>query len=322
MKTKKVLAVVLAVVMLLATLAGCGSKAYPSKTIDATILFNAGFSADLGMRTLIDIIQNNNKGVTIVANNRTGGGGAVGYQYVLAQKADGYNICWNSSSISTTYHLGTMPEGQNYEAFDEVCGVTQELFYFAVPASAPYDTFDAFVDYAKAHPGELKINSSTVGCFAHLVTLQMLAATGLDMVQVFDDTTYVTGLVNGSCDMSTVMFNDMQGLLEAGDVKVLAVAAPARDTGLPDVKTMPEYGYDVQLVMYRGITVKAGTDPAIIDTLEKMFLDAAATDQFKEFCAAKHIQIVPMTTEEFAAYTAEQDTIIANLLESIGMKVQ
>ncbi|MBQ0059508.1 MAG: tripartite tricarboxylate transporter substrate binding protein [Lachnospiraceae bacterium] len=320
---KRLVSLVAIMLCLVMVLSGCGigKKSYPTKAIDVTILFGAGFSADLGMRTLIDVVTKE-KEITMVANNRTGGGGAVGYQYVLSQPADGYNVCWNSSSISTSYHLGTMPEDQDYTAFEEVCCVSKEPFYFVVSKDAPWETFEDFVQDALANPGVYKVNNSAVGCFGHLVTLQMFGATGVDMQQMFDDATYVTGLVNGDCDMSVCLYPDCAGLLESGDVRLLAVASPERVSTLPDVMTCAEQGYDVDLEMYRGVTVKAGTDPEIIKYLEEAFLSAIESEEYQNFCTQYNVTPFPMSAADFKTYTAEQDELIANLLDQIDMKVQ
>ena len=139
---KKAISIIALLLAILCVFSGCSSssKAYPSKNIDLTVLFTAGSSADLGVRKLTDIIEKTTD-AKFVVNNRTGGGGSVGYQYILNQSADGYNICWNSTSISTVYHNGNMSEGQDYTAFKAVCGLTIEPSIIAVSADSPYQTF-------------------------------------------------------------------------------------------------------------------------------------------------------------------------------------
>src|SRR5262245_42435574 len=83
--------------------------AYPAgKAVEMTVMFGAGSAADVTARYLADgMAKRLNVPVPVV--NRTGGGGAIGYSHVQKQKADGYSIIWNSNSISTTYHSGTLP---------------------------------------------------------------------------------------------------------------------------------------------------------------------------------------------------------------------
>src|SRR6266853_5842685 len=77
---------------------------YPHKgSIEITVLFPAGSSADVTARLLAEGMA---KRLTadVVVVNRPGAGGAIGYKYVANQKPDGYSLVWNSNSISTTYH--------------------------------------------------------------------------------------------------------------------------------------------------------------------------------------------------------------------------
>src|SRR5215467_5924745 len=96
---------------------------YPKANIDMTVLFPAGTSADVTARMLAQGMGKQ-LGVNVLAVNRPGAGGAIGYKYVASQKPDGYAIVWNSNSISTTYHMGQSP--LDYHAFDPVARVLVE----------------------------------------------------------------------------------------------------------------------------------------------------------------------------------------------------
>src|SRR5215475_13086845 len=97
-------------------------SAYPAgKAIEMTVMFGAGSAADVTARYLADgMARRLNVPVPVV--NRTGGGGAIGYSYVQKQPPDGYSIIWNSNSISTTFHSGTLPF--DYKAFEAVARVS------------------------------------------------------------------------------------------------------------------------------------------------------------------------------------------------------
>jgi len=68
------------------------------KPVEMTVMFGAGSSADVTARYLADgMAKALNVPVPVV--NRTGGGGAIGYNHVSQQKPDGHSIIWNSNSI-------------------------------------------------------------------------------------------------------------------------------------------------------------------------------------------------------------------------------
>src|SRR5437867_3068687 len=134
------------------------------KPIEMTVMFGAGSAADVTARYLADGMAKN-LGAPVPVVNRTGGGGAIGYSHVKQQKPDGRAIIWNSNSISTTYHGGTLPF--DYTAFDAVARVSIETPAIAVRADAPWKNLQELVEYAKANPGKVRIGNSGTGSHTH-----------------------------------------------------------------------------------------------------------------------------------------------------------
>src|SRR5438874_8387834 len=130
------------------------AEQFPSgKPVEMTVMFGAGSAADVTARYLADgMARRLNVPVPVV--NRTGGGGAIGYSHVQKQRPDGYSIIWNSNSISTTYHSGTLPF--DYKAFEAVARVSVETPVIVVRADSPWMTLKDLVEYAKANPGKVR----------------------------------------------------------------------------------------------------------------------------------------------------------------------
>src|SRR3954462_14851905 len=110
--------------LLLVPAAPAFAQQFPGgKPVEMTVMFGAGSAADVTARYLADgMAKRLNVPVPVV--NRTGGGGAIGYSHVQKQRPDGYSVIWNSNSISTTYHSGTLPF--DYKAFEAVARVSVE----------------------------------------------------------------------------------------------------------------------------------------------------------------------------------------------------
>jgi len=329
-KTKKRAVVIISLLLMLAIgIAGCGNGSeqaaeitFPEEPIDMTILFGAGGGADIVGRKLADLASQE-LGQPIVCNNRTGGGGAVGYQYVLSQDPDGYNIVWNSTSIHVTYHQGNMPADQDYSSFRGVAQITKEASALAVSKDAPWNTFEEFVAYAKEHPGEVTVANSGVGSFNHLTAAAIEDAVGVEFRHVpMDAKQSTTALIGGQVDAMVNMAFDVIQQAQAGTVKPLVVVGDERLEQLPDVPTMTELGYDCDLMMYRGIAVPKDTPDEVVKILENAFITAAAKEEFKEFAAQYGILVEIKNAEEFDAYMAEVDEQVAQLMEKIGLKKQ
>ena len=312
---------VLAAVFLFSAIAGMGSAAnFPTKRLNMTILFGAGAGADIVGRKLSDLASQE-LGQTIIASNRVGGGGAVGYQFLLGTPKDGYNILWNSTSINVVYHQGNMK--QDYSAFAGVANITQEMSALAVAADAKWKTIEEFIQYAKDHPGQVTVANSGIGSFNHLIAAALEGEFGVKFKHIpLNSNESTTALLGGKVDAVVNMAFDLIQQQNAGSMKTLIVVGDQRLDKLPDVPTTVELGYKLNLTMWRGIVVPAGTPADVIAVLEKAFIAAAQKPEFKEFAVNYGVVIDVRGAKEFDALMAESDVVVADIMEGLGIKKQ
>lgn len=150
-------------------------------SIEMTVLFPAGSSADVTARLLAEGMTKE-LSTSVIVVNRPGAGGAIGYRYVAGQKADGYSLVWNSNSISTTYHSGQLPF--DYRAFDPVARVLIESPVLAVRSESKWHTLAEFIADAKARPGKLTVGNSGVGSHTHISSVALFKAAGAEVIDV------------------------------------------------------------------------------------------------------------------------------------------
>ncbi|MFA5514209.1 MAG: tripartite tricarboxylate transporter substrate binding protein [Sphaerochaetaceae bacterium] len=296
---------------------------YPTKNIDMTVLFQAGQAGDVIGRKAADL-ANRHLPKPIISNNRLGGGGAVGYQYVLGQPADGYNIVWNSTSINVAYHQGNMPVDKGWDAFRGVANLTMEASGLAIRGDDNrWNTFEEFVAYAKAHPNELTISNSGVGSFNHLAAEAITGYAGIKVKHIpMDAGQSIASLLGGKVDAMVNMTFDISQHAKAGTMKPLVVIAPKRLAVLPNTPTMKELGYDIDIQMYRGIAVHKDTPDYIVDVLEEAFMKAGNDPEFREFAETKGATIDVRNAKDFNALMAKDDATVAQIMEQIGMLKQ
>ncbi|CAN0603928.1 unnamed protein product, partial [Ectocarpus sp. 12 AP-2014] len=199
-------------------------------------------------------------GQPVVPVSRTGGGGAVGYSHVVGTAPDGYNIVWNSNSISTTHHTGRVPF--DYSAFTPIARVSTEIPALAVNASTGWNTLEDFAAGVKAMDGKLKVGISGKGSFTHLTSAALFDAMGLTDKVAF--ISYGKGkapveLLAGRIDAAIQWPGQFVSYAQAGELNVLAVTGSERVGVLPDVATAMEQGVDVNITMWRGLAAPAGT---------------------------------------------------------------
>jgi tripartite-type tricarboxylate transporter receptor subunit TctC len=283
-----------------------------------TVMFGAGSAADVTARYLADgMARALNVPVPVV--NRTGGGGAIGYNHVSQQKPDGHSIIWNSNSISTNYHSGILQF--DYRAFDPVARVSVETPVLAVRADAPWKTLKEFVEYAKSNPGKVRIGNSGAGSHTHFAASALFLTGGAKVIDVpFGEGQAVVNLLGSRIEGIVQLPAAVVAHVKSGGLRVLAVLGSKRDPIFPDVPTANESGYAVALDMWRGIAVPKGVPKPIIVRLQNAIKTTVESEAFKE--AGKSIGFAPayLPADDFGRLIASDDAKLASVMVELGLK--
>jgi tripartite-type tricarboxylate transporter receptor subunit TctC len=320
MKTPMRLLALLAGIACFAGPAQAQDAAFPQRgqTIEITVLFPAGSSADVTARMLAEGMAKQ-LGTGVIVANRPGAGGGIGYRYVASQKPDGYALVWNSNSISTTHHSGTLPF--NYTAFEPVAQVLVESPVLAVRGDAKWKTLREFVADGKAKPKGLTIGNSGVGSHTHISSVALTKAAGIEVVEVpFGAAQVMTSLLGGQVDAVVQLPASLAGNVKAGQVRLLTAMIAKRDPAFPDVPTARESGFDVSLEAWRGIAVPKGTPKPVIAALEAAIRKTVESPEFVQGCERIGARPAFLASGEFGALIAKEDTQLAGLMSSIGLK--
>lgn len=290
------------------------------KPVEMTVMFGAGSAADVTARYLADGMATN-LGVPVPVVNRTGGGGAIGYNHVKRQKPDGHSIIWNSNSISTNYHSGILQF--DYTAFDPVARVSLETPVIAVRADAPWKTLKEFVQYAKDNPGKVRVGNSGAGSHTHFASSALFITGGAKVIDVpFGEGQAVVNLLGSRVEAVVQLPAAVVPHIKSGDLRVLAVLGSKRDPIFPDAPTAQELGYPVALDMWRGIAVPHGVHRSIIAKLQESIRRTVESPAFHD--AGKAIGFMPayLPADEFGKLIAGDDAKLARAMTDLGLKKQ
>jgi len=290
------------------------------KPVEMTVMFGAGSAADVTARYLADGMAQS-LGVPVPVVNRTGGGGAIGYNHVKQQKPDGHSIIWNSNSISTNYHSGILQF--DYTAFDPVARVSLETPVLAVRADAPWKTLKEFVDYAKANPDKVRIGNSGAGSHTHFASSALFITGGAKVTHVpFGEGQAVVNLLGSRIEGVVQLPAAVVPHVKSGDLRVLVALGSKRDPIFPDVPTAQELGYTVALDMWRGIAVPKGTPKPIIVKLQDSIKHTVEAASFAD--AGKAIGFKPayLPADDFGKLIAGDDERLAQVMGDLGLKKQ
>ena len=249
---------------------------YPSRTVEVVVPYAPGGGTDNLMRMITGIIEENKwSPVPLNVNNRAGGSGAVGFNYLINKKGDAHTIAGATPMIVSGKIEGRLP-GDHRDAMTILMIVAIDELMLSVRSESPYKTIEDFVKAARAKPGGLTVGGTATLTEDHIFTYLFEKAAKIQVKYVpFNSGGEVTtALMGGHIDAAVENPNEIVAQIEAGKARNLAVAARQRLKDAPDVPTFAEKGYEFYWEQMRGVVGPANMPSEAVkwwqDTLKKV----------------------------------------------------
>ena len=297
-----------------------GAQDYPSKPIKVLVPAAAGGIGDILPRIMGQKLAES--GHTMIVENRTGGAGVVAADAVAKAPPDGYLLLLgNQGLFSIRPHLTKLPYDTAKDLAPVILLVTVPNILIVHP-SVPAKNLQELIAYAKANPGKLSYASQGVGASGHIAGELFKQAAGVEITHVpyRGAAPAAQDLAAGHVSMMFDVVSLALGPLKAGAVRAIGVASPERVTVLPDVPTMAEQGYPMEIGAWFGLSAPAGTPPAVIGWLNReanaVFGKPEARDRFVSQGASMPLG----TPEAFGRFIAEQTQRFEQVIVRAGIK--
>ena len=244
-----------------------GAQQYPSQPIKIIVSLAPGGVADITARAFAAALGDS--GTTVIVENRTGAGGAIGADAAAKSAPDGYTLYMGfHATQSILPHLNPKLPYDPAKDFLPVVFIATSPNVLIVHPSVPAKTPQELVAYIKANPGKLSYGSPGVGSSGHLAR-RAVQAIAQPRHRARALPRRGAGAAGPGRRPRPVMF-DIVALtkeqLAAGRVRALAVTSAQREPAIPDVPTMAEAGMPgVEGGPWFGLFAPAGTPRAAID---------------------------------------------------------
>ena len=253
----------------LAITCAASAQTYPAKSITLVVPFSVGGSTDVSAR-LIAAEIGTGLGKTVVVENRTGGGGAIGWGSAAKAAPDGYTLLTLELSYAIAAGLiPTLPYDPKTAFTQIVTGVSMPHVQVVHP-SVKANTMQEFVALAKANPGKLNYGSGGSGTNTHLGSELLKAATGIDMVHVpyKGAGAVLQDLMAGQVQALVASLPTILQHVKSGKLRALMVLADQRTSHLPDVPAAKEAGFpSLVMTFWVNFAAPAGTPRPVIDRM-------------------------------------------------------
>jgi tripartite-type tricarboxylate transporter receptor subunit TctC len=297
---------------------------WPDKPIRVILSVPAGATPDVTARLVFPGLSQQ-LGVSLVADNRAGGGGVIGAEIAAKSAPDGYTLFISSPGALTI--LPHMRKGIPYDTirdFAPVSLISIGPFVLMTHPSVPAKTVRELIALAKSQPGKLNYASAGNGVANHLAGELFKQMAGVDIVHVpyKGAPQAVTDVLAGHMNM---MFNSVApivGYIKTGKIRVLGIASLQRSPQLPDVPTIHESGVPgFEAVNWFGMFAPAKTPRAIVSRVNGALVKTVKTPEMQAQFIALGADPVGSSVEEFTAFVKRDMEKYEKVVRISGAKV-
>jgi tripartite-type tricarboxylate transporter receptor subunit TctC len=286
--------------------AAAAEESYPAKPIRLVVPFSPGAGTDTVARYVAQKLGETMKG-SVVVENKTGAGGAIGAAEVAAAAPDGYTLLFVASPFTTVAAAAKNPGYDPVRQYVAVAPIAAGPLAFVVANNVPANTMREFIALAKQMPGKLNYGSAGAGSVNHLALELMNVRAGVNVVHVpyrgIADAT--KDLIGGTIQAMTASIPATLPLAADKRVKVLAVTGAKRIPQLPSVPSWQEEGVpDANVINYWGIVAPVGTPAPIVAKLNADVQKVLAQPDVKERLEREGAELIPGPPERLGTLIA------------------
>jgi tripartite-type tricarboxylate transporter receptor subunit TctC len=296
----------------------------PSRPVTLVVPFPAGGGND-ALARLVAERMSKTLGQQVVVENRGGAGGTVATRAIAKSPPDGHTILLSYTGTfainPTLYPNAGYDPRKDFVAIGTIGTLTSIL---VAHPSLPVKSTADLITYAKANPG--KINYGFVpGTVGHISTEMFARSASIKLTNIpyKGNGNAIADLMGGHVSMMFLSILPVIGQIQAGTLRALAVASPARSALVPDVPTIAESGVPgFSAVITYGLAAPAGTPRPVVARLNKE-LQAALNDAgLRKRLDAEGGAVLPGTPEDYAKTLDDEEKKWGPLVKSLNLKVE
>ena len=300
-------------------------SAWPTKPVTIIVPFPAGGGTDAFARPLFALMTKS-VGKQFVIDNRGGAGGTVGASIAAHAAPDGYTFFMGavhhaiapSMYPKLDYNLETdfIPVG--------LIGAVPQVIVVN-PQRVPVADLKGLLDYVRKNPGKLNYASAGNGTSHHLAgeLFKLQTKTFITHIPYRGAGPALQDLIAGQVD---ILFDGLASSathIKNGRIKALAVAAPKRAPGFPDVPTTAEAGVPSYIVStWYGLWAPKGTPKEIIDRMRAELSKALNSEELQKAWNGLGAETPDLYGDAFGKFVSSETKRWAEVVKNSGAKLE
>lgn len=257
---------------------------YPSRAIKVLVGFPPGGSTDAAMRIMADRATQL-LGQPVIVENRPGAGGVISVMAAKHAAADGYTLLLVTNAQFKNA-LVQKTEYDNFKDFTYIVSLSELVFGVVSRTDAPWKDWKGLIDYARKNPGKVSYGvPAGLLAAAHIVMAEVGAHEKLDWqpVPYKGSRDALQGLLAGDIAVMSDASISFGPQVDAGKIKLFAMATEKRFPLYPDTPTLRELGYDFHLESPWGLAGQAKIPEVAVRKIHEAFKASLADPAVLKF---------------------------------------
>jgi len=308
---------------LLAAAPAQAQQDWPNRTVKIVVAFTAGGTTDILARMIGQRFADKFKQPFIV-ENKPGGAGNIGTEFVIRAPADGYTIMANSvgpAAVNPSLFAGKI----NFNAvtdLDPIGQIADVPNVLVVHPSTNIKTMEEFLKYAKANPENLNYASTGIGTSSHLSGFLLSSKAGLKAEHIpYKGAEALKDLLAGRVQFMFATIPSVIQHIKAGKLTAIAVSSRNRSRSMPEVPTVAESGFPgFEAGSWFGFFAPKNTPRDVVQALNKALNEALTDKEIDARLVLDGADPKPGTPEEFGAFVKAEYQKWAEVVKASGAK--
>jgi tripartite-type tricarboxylate transporter receptor subunit TctC len=299
-------------------------EAFPTKPITLVNPWSVGGGVDTAARALAKEMQKILNGNPVLVESHSGAAGLVGGDYTAKSKPDGYTMgILAPPEFAPEAYTCMRKATYSSKDLEPVVRWMNLPYGLASRTDKPWKNLKEFIKYVQDHPNTVRVGHVGVGYSYHICFYALAKENNLKVIEVpfAGAGPLKVALRGGHIDVGMSSMSAVQGFIQEGTVRMLAIHHHARFGPFPDVPTFQELGFVPGLTYnLKGMWVSKGTPEARKKKLHDVIKQAIETPSFKEFALKNLFDPYYGSPDDLRADIVAENKVVRPLIEEICVK--
>ena len=283
------------------------AQSWPDKSVKVIVPYAPGGGVDpvarLVSQKLADIWKQ-----SVVVENKAGGSGTIGANFVAHAPSDGLTILMSATAevVINQHFMQKMSYNPDID-LKPVTLLVKLPFVLVTNPSKPYSTAAELIAYAKKNPNTVTYASSGPGTPQHLAAVMLEDQAGVKLVHVpyKGVAPSVSDLLAGHVDIGFAGLPTALPHIQSGALKALGLSSKATSSAAPNIPPLARTPglQNFDLTQWFGVYVPSGTPNTIALKIQKDIVDVLRMPEVKDTLEKQGAQPGNMTMAEFQSFS-------------------